>query len=119
MTHKRSPPMHLYTYRARSLAEALRQVRAELGPDASVLHTRVIGSPLLSLIGAQTLEVTASDEINVPSRLPQSDPPRPRINIPAAELGDYRRQIRQNLSAVSATESSVVEQLSQVGLHSH
>ena len=35
--------MQLHTFRARSLAEALRLVREELGPDASVLHTREVG----------------------------------------------------------------------------
>ena len=41
--------MQLHTYPARSLPEALRLVREELGPDASVLHTREVGSPLLAL----------------------------------------------------------------------
>jgi flagellar biosynthesis protein FlhF len=104
--------MQLYTYRARSLAEAMKMVRAELGPDASVLHTRVIGSPILGLIGGQTLEVTASDEVDVPSRLPEMAAVRGRSDIPAAELNDYRRQFRQNLLANAGQETSLVERLS-------
>src|SRR5437588_125405 len=54
--------MEIYTFKARSIAEALRVVRAELGADASVLHTRDIGSPLLRLLGGRLIEVTASAE---------------------------------------------------------
>jgi len=103
--------MQLYTFRARSLAEAMKLVRADLGPDAAVLHTRVIGSPLLGLIGGQTLEVTASDEADVPSRLPEIVLRREVSEIPAAELSDYRRLMRQNLRSSVASETSLVEQL--------
>lgn len=55
------------------MQEALALVRRELGPTAAVLHTREIGgSPLLSWIpGLRRIEVTASAEVNVPSRLPR------------------------------------------------
>lgn len=111
--------MQLYTYHARSLAEAMQMVRAELGPDASVLHTRVIGTPILGFIGSQTLEVTASDEVDVPSRLPRLEEPRHRQHVPSAELGDFRHQMRQNLFAALANETSLVEQLSQVPSSRH
>ena len=51
----------------------------------------------VGLLGGQTLEVTASDEVDVPSRLPQLAATDSTIEIPAAELSDYRRQMRQNL----------------------
>src|SRR5689334_13647009 len=104
--------MQLYTFKARSLAEAMQMVRAELGPDASVLHTRVIGSPILGLLGTQTLEVTASDEVDVPSRLPPEEIQH-RQTVPGAELNDYRRQMRKNLVAAVTSETSLVEQLCQ------
>jgi hypothetical protein len=91
----------------------MKMVRAELGPDASVLHTRVVGLPILRLIGGQTLEVTASDEVDVPSRLPEMGEVQRQSDIPAAELSDYRRQIRQNLRAIADRETSLVEQLAQ------
>ncbi|MHC4176688.1 MAG: hypothetical protein ACYSWU_04230, partial [Planctomycetota bacterium] len=52
--------------------EALGLVRHELGPDAAVLHTREVRSGLLFgwLAGRRQIEVTASTEVNVPSRLP-------------------------------------------------
>ncbi len=84
-------------------------VRAELGPDASVLHTRDISSPILALFGGRTLEVTASDEVDVPSRLPDQMPSQQQV--PAADLNDYRRQVRRNLLAAGATETSLVERL--------
>jgi hypothetical protein len=89
----------------------MKMVRAELGPDASVLHTRVVGSPILGLLGGRTLEVTASDEADLPSRLPQNVPTHRITEIPKAELSDYRRLMRQNLRASVARETSLVEQL--------
>lgn len=55
------------------MQEALALVRRELGPTAAVLHTREIGgSPLVSWIpGLRRIEVTASADVNVPSRLPR------------------------------------------------
>jgi flagellar biosynthesis GTPase FlhF len=97
--------MQLHTFTARSLAEALRIVRDELGPDASVLHTREVGSPLARLLGGRKIEVTASVEVEAPSRLPN--------RVPPAELTDFRRKFRQDLQAALGKETSVVEQMSQ------
>src|SRR5438132_6180274 len=97
--------MQLYTFKARSLAEAMRLVRDELGPDASVLHTREIGSPLVRLLCGRMIEVTASPESCAPSRLPDScSPPHSRLgvgpkrpHIPGAELQNFRRKFRHDL----------------------
>jgi flagellar biosynthesis protein FlhF len=59
----------LRTYRGRSLPEILRRVRAELGANASILHTREVGSRLTRWLGGGELEVVASNEVDVPSRL--------------------------------------------------
>jgi flagellar biosynthesis GTPase FlhF len=101
--------MHLYTFQARSLRDALRLVREELGPDASVLHTREIGSPLARWLGFWQIEVTASDVIAAPSRLTSQHEGE---EVPAAELDDYRQQIRASLAARAKSEPSLVEQLS-------
>src|SRR5262245_54962687 len=101
--------MHLYTFQARSLPEALRLVRQELGPDASVLHTRELGSPLARWFGYRQIEVTASDVIAAPSRLVASTPGGE--DMPAAELDDYRGQVRAGLDARARDEPSLVEQL--------
>jgi len=101
--------MHLYTFHARSLREALRLVREELGPDASVLHTREVASPLAQWFGFRRIEVTASDVIAAPCRLASTT--GDSDEVPAAELDDYREQIRAGLAARAHDEPSLIEQL--------
>ncbi len=64
--------MNVKTYRARNLQEALAFVRDDLGPEASVLQTRDLRGwgPLRWLLGRSGVEVTASVDVAVPSRLP-------------------------------------------------
>src|SRR3954462_4096581 len=63
--------MDVRTYRARSMQEALRLIREDLGPDAAVLHTREVNAGMLGgIFGGRQIEVTASTEVQVPSRLP-------------------------------------------------
>ena len=65
--------MELKTYRAKTIHEALALVRRDLGPDAAVLGTREVrgtGGMLGWLRGDRLIEVTASAEVIVPSRLP-------------------------------------------------
>lgn len=70
------------------MQEALALVRRELGPTAAVLHTREIGgSPFLSWIpGLRRIEVTASAEVNVPSRLPRRPQPPETPTAAGAEM---------------------------------
>ena len=65
--------MDVRTYRAATMHEALTLVRRDLGPDAAVLHTRETRSRRFfgCLPGRRQIEVTASSEVNVPSKLPQ------------------------------------------------
>ena len=61
--------MDIRTYRARSLQDAIELVRQDLGPDASVLHTREVKSGALGWVGrGRQIEVTASSAIAAPSR---------------------------------------------------
>ena len=76
--------MDVKTYRAKSMQDALRMVRTDLGPDASVLQTREIrGGILRWLVGGRQIEITASTSVSVPSRFPEpqynegADPQRP------------------------------------------
>jgi flagellar biosynthesis GTPase FlhF len=62
--------MQLHTFTARSLAEALRLVRQELGPDASLLHSREIGGLFSRWFHGRRIEVVASNELSAPSRWP-------------------------------------------------
>ena len=68
--------MEIKTYKASTMQEALALVRRDLGPDAAVLHTREVQrNRLFGLLpGGRHIEVTASTNVNVPSRLPQSQP---------------------------------------------
>jgi flagellar biosynthesis protein FlhF len=81
--------MEIRTYRARSMQEALAMVRRELGPDAAILHTREVrgGRWLGWLTGARWIEVTASAEVRVPSRLPDEELPGPELARVPGESG--------------------------------
>ncbi len=70
--------MEIKTYRAATMHDALVLVRRELGPDAAVLHTREVPSGWLLgwLSGRRQIEVTASADVNVPSRF-QADERHP------------------------------------------
>jgi len=80
--------MELKTFRAASMHEALQWVRRELGPEAAVLHTREVRQRRLFglLPGERYFEVTASTEVNVPSRLPSRREPSESHQPPTADL---------------------------------
>ena len=89
-TLEHSPPtpypqsaMEVKTYRAGTMHEALMLVRRELGPDAAVLHTREVRARRWfgCIGGPRQIEVTASADVNVPSRLP----PQSRADRAASE----------------------------------
>ncbi|HVX59883.1 MAG TPA: flagellar biosynthesis protein FlhF [Pirellulales bacterium] len=80
--------MDVKTYRARTMQEALALVRRDLGPSAAVLHTREVrGNGLLGwLSGSRQIEVMASTEVNVPSRLAKREPAEAVVtSAPAVE----------------------------------
>ena len=64
------------------MQQALALVRRELGATAAVLHTREIRGGLLWswFPGLRQIEVTASTEVNVPSRLPRRPDAEPASN---------------------------------------
>lgn len=68
--------MDVRKYQARTMQEALAMVRRDLGPQAAVLHTREVHGGLWGWFsGVKKIEVVASTEINVPSRLPMRAAP--------------------------------------------
>jgi flagellar biosynthesis protein FlhF len=73
--HHLAVAMNIKTYRAKTMQEALSLVRHDLGPEASVLHTREVRSG--GLLGwmnrTRQIEVVASANVAVPSRLPARD----------------------------------------------
>jgi flagellar biosynthesis protein FlhF len=67
--------MHIRSYRAKTIQEAVELIRGDLGPEAVVLHTREAPRGRLArwLFGRQ-LEVTATRDANVPSRFERRRP---------------------------------------------
>lgn len=68
--------MTLKTYRAPSMAQALAEVKKDLGPQAVILHTRTYRVGGIAGIGARNIvEITASADQRVPVRRPAARPP--------------------------------------------
>jgi flagellar biosynthesis protein FlhF len=64
--------MEIKTFKAKTMRDALDLVRRELGPSASVLHTRELNSGLVGrILFGRKYEVAASAAVNVPSRMPE------------------------------------------------
>jgi flagellar biosynthesis protein FlhF len=74
--------MKLKTYTAETMAQALAQVRKDLGKDAMILHTRSyrVGS-WLGLGGKNMVEITASSP--APASSPRAPRQMPRVQTPA------------------------------------
>lgn len=102
--------MELKSFRAKTMQQALELVRQELGPEASVLHTREINSTMLGrLVRGRQVEIVASSTVNVPSRVESN-------SIPALhEEIDYRAKYRSDLGAELSNQlgslHAMVEQL--------
>ena len=112
--------MDVKTYRATTMQEALALVRRELGPTAAVLHTREVrGAGLLGWIpGWRRIEVTASAQVNVPSRMPAQDrdeKPRPatRSSVALAPAGMAPPKVASVAVRDEAQSLAVVESRSQ------
>lgn len=116
--------MEVKTYRAKSMQEALALVRRDLGPEAAVLHTREVrGSVLRWLRGSRVIEVTATTDVSVPSRLVrprQSEPPSPppvqpppsRLDPPVYDFQqEAQARFREDLKSQLDDLHSLVEDL--------
>ena len=81
------------------MQQALDLVRRDLGPEATVLHTREVNSGLISsFFKGKEYEIAASSEFDVPSRLPPAvvyEPSVPSTSVPAFET-DYRTKYRND-----------------------
>ncbi|MBX9736871.1 MAG: hypothetical protein K2X32_08090, partial [Phycisphaerales bacterium] len=101
--------MKLKTYRAQSMADALAQVKKDLGREAVILHTRMFKHGGFFGLGARDMvEVTASDNVNVGTTLraksrltadASAEPARPR----AAAQGASPSRAQEMMSRVGAT----------------
>jgi flagellar biosynthesis protein FlhF len=85
--------MEIKTFRAKTMQQALNLVRQELGPEATVLHTRELNSGLLSrmLLGRQ-YEIAASQEVRVPARVATAPAAAPDYSARYREDFHYWRE---------------------------
>lgn len=82
--------MEIKTFRAKTMQQALRLVRDQLGPEATVLHTREINANLLGrFLGTQQFEIAASSEVKVPSKIAEQTP------LQADYTSQYREDIQR------------------------
>jgi flagellar biosynthesis protein FlhF len=99
--------MHVKTYRAHSMQQALAMVRRELGAKASVLHTREVRPRGLARLlgGAAQIEVVASASVSVPSRLP-AQPAEPVLApvVPPATQAGIELDVPPSARAASAVQ---------------
>jgi flagellar biosynthesis protein FlhF len=101
--------MELRTYRASTMHEALAMVRCDLGPDAAILHTREVRSRRLFgwLPGPREIEVTASCQVNVPSRL-AAPPQLDRAAVHGATLSPEQASLSAAAPSLSECEPEPV-----------
>jgi len=105
------------TYRVKSIQEALRLIRRDLGPDASVLHTKEVrAAGMLSWIsGARELEVTASNTVQAPRRMARFDehfqPSEPQPPTPDQSSPDHSTPSVEAGQTLDVYESSSPEVL--------
>jgi len=112
--------MDVRTFRAPSLQAALQQVRKELGPDAAVLHTREVGRQgILGWLAGRRFEVTASAEVNVPSRFAAPEPPPAPVVAadPFQGSDDIRARYREDLKSQLSDLQSMVADLCRRTAH--
>lgn len=86
--------MTLKTYRAQSMAEALAEVKRDLGRSAVILHTRTYREGGVLGVGGRTIvEVTAADSPEVFPSAPRSRPaPQPDLSVQARIARAYAGQ---------------------------
>lgn len=89
--------MHIRTFRAASLQDALEEIRRQMGSDASVLHTRQVREGWMGWLGRTSVEVTAGlRDPHQPARLRVADDrPIPLLSKPRfpMELQDLRTML--------------------------
>ncbi len=105
----------LKTFRARSMGEALAEVKRGLGRDAVILHTRTykVGG-WLGLGGRPIVEITASVGINVPSRDGRARAPMTRVEPRAPSIA---AAVAPPVSAAAERVERAVQQRAGTGVY--
>ncbi|MGI6454259.1 MAG: flagellar biosynthesis protein FlhF [bacterium] len=74
--------MRVKKYQAKNMAEAMKMVKADLGPNAIILHSRDTGKGIWGLFSGRGVEVTAAVDAREPrpSPLPKKSPALPTLD---------------------------------------
>ncbi len=81
--------MKLKTYRAASIADALSDIKRDLGSDAVILHTKTYkAGGLLGLGARKVFEITATTPDAVAPRQPRRTPLRPAVETTGPSAGE-------------------------------
>ncbi|MFG0262730.1 MAG: AAA family ATPase [Novipirellula sp. JB048] len=111
--------MHIRTFRAASLQDALEEIRQQMGTDASVLHTRQVRDGWMGWLGRTYVEVTAGlrDPLHPAASDPLTD--RQAASPLAAEHASPRRNMFMPSSSMLAGPLQAYrEQLLEAGVAS-
>ena len=89
--------MKIKTYQAPTMQDAIKQIKAELGPDAVILSTRQVRatSGTMALLGRQVVEVTAAIDTTPSAKTPRAVP----SPAAACEENSFQRTLQQRLNA--------------------
>ncbi len=107
--------MHIKTYRALTMQDAIRSIKEELGPDAVILSTKQIrtGGSLFGLFSRPVIEVTAATDRDVqtakrggsaPSR---NEPPSTEDLAPHTQDSGFVRALRVSMAKATASDGSI------------
>ncbi|HEX2972759.1 MAG TPA: flagellar biosynthesis protein FlhF [Tepidisphaeraceae bacterium] len=113
--------MQLRTFTAPTMAEALQQVKQALGSDAVILHTRTYQRRhWLGLRKREVVEITATNDMRVPSRRPSSartPAPNARASFAAAQTRAAAMSARPTAApAQSLLQTPAATNVALVGL---
>ena len=115
--------MHIKRFEAATIAEAVQQVREELGPEAVILSKKTVRGRRFGLFGRSVVEVTAAVErqtVDEDRPTVAADPSWRGLQLSRAlvePLEDELRSVRRGvelLQAAGAERSSIAEELSEL-----
>jgi flagellar biosynthesis protein FlhF len=103
--------MKIKLFHAETMHEAIRDIKAELGPDAIILSTKRVrqGSLPFGLFGRPLLEVTAATDRDTPEFAPLPQPNKPVVRHdapPAAPAQEPASPFQDTLSALLRTSDA-------------
>jgi len=105
--------MEIKTFRAKTMQQALNLVRQEMGPEATVLHTRELNGNLIGrMLRGRQFEIAASSEVRVPARIEHSS------SLESDYTSQYRDDFQQQQDDGLQELHALAEQLQQGAQHS-